>query len=402
MKMKSGGYRVQNFISMLLAVLFLFQLFPQAFAVTQWEIDEVKRKRDQVGEEKRAQQEVLDELSATRDSVIDEKLALEEHIALTREQIALNNKEIELYNGMIADKAVEVEAAKALEDQQLQRYRTRVRAMEENGTLNILVLLTESHTLADLLTALDDVGDIMESDRALEDQYIAARKAHEAKKAEYEEYKAGLVAIREVLEDERDQLEIEIAAAEEKITALQEEISENEALSAEIEARWYALDEQLDELQAQYDFEHTPGSLSGAEGFIWPCGSYYITSFAGEREHPVTHQVRTHSGIDIGAPQGDPIWAAAFGTVSLSGWYGNYGNCVMISHPNGYVTVYGHLSSVTVLEGESVNAGQTIGYCGSTGLTTGAHLHFEIRSGGEFLNPLAFFQGGSFSYAPDA
>ena len=74
----------------------------------------------------------------------------------------------------------------------------------------------------------------------------------------------------------------------------------------------------------------------------------------------------------------------------------------MISHPNGYVTVYGHLSSVTVLEGESVNAGQTIGYCGSTGLTTGAHLHFEIRSGGEFLNPLAFFQGGSFSYAPDA
>ena len=387
---------------MLLAVLLLMQLSPSVFAVTQWEIDEVKKKREQVGEEKRAQQQVLDELSATRDSVVDEKLALEEHISLTREQIALNNQEIDLYNGMIEDKAKEVEAAKALEEQQLERYRTRVRVMEENGTLNFLVLLTESHTLADLLTALDDVGDIMKSDRALEDQYIAARKAHEAKKAEYEEYKAGLVAIREVLEDERDQLEIEISAAEGKIAALQDEISENEALSAEIEARWFALGEQLDELQAQYDYEHTPGSLSGADGFIWPCGTYYITSRAGTRVHPVTKQTRNHSGIDIAAPAGDPIWAAAAGTVTVAGWYQSYGNCVMISHPNGYTTVYGHLSSVAVLEGEYVNAGQTIGYCGSSGLTTGVHLHFEIRSGAEILNPLNFFSSGSFSFAPDA
>ena len=387
---------------MLLAVLLLVQLSPSAFSVTQWEIDEVKKKRDQVSEEKRAQQQVLDELSATRDSIIDEKLALEEHISLTREQITLNNQEIDLYNGMIEDKAKEVEAARALEEQQLERYRTRVRTMEENGTLNFLVLLTESHTLADLLTALDDVGDIMQSDRALEDQYIAARKAHEAKKAEYEEYKAGLVAIREVLEDERDQLEIEISAAENKISELQAEINENETLSAEIEARWFALDEQLDELQAQYDFEHTPGSLSGADGFIWPCGSYYITSRAGTRIHPVTKQTRNHSGIDIGAPQGDPIWAAAFGSVTVAGWYKSYGNCVMISHPNGYTTVYGHLSSVAVSEGQYVNAGQTVGYCGSSGLTTGVHLHFEIRSGDGFLNPLDFFSSGSFSFAPDA
>jgi murein DD-endopeptidase MepM/ murein hydrolase activator NlpD len=400
--MKAGGFRAYKLISMLLAVLFLVRLSPCAFAVTQWEIDEVKKKRDQVSEEKRAQQQVLDELSATRDSIIDEKLALEEHISLTREQIMLNNQEIDLYNGMIEEKEIEVEEAKTLEEQQLERYRTRVRAMEENGTLNFLVLLSASNTLADLLTALDDVGDIMKSDRALEDQYIAARKAHEAKKAEYEEYRSGLVAIREVLEDERDQLEIEISAAEGKISSLQNEISENEALSAEIESRWFALDEQLEELQAQYDFEHTPGSLSGTDDFIWPCGSFYITSLAGERIHPVTGQSRNHCGIDIGAPQGDPIWAAAFGMVSFSGWHGSYGNCVMISHPNGYTSVYGHLSSVAVSEGEYVNAGQTVGYCGSTGLTTGAHLHFEIRSGAEFLNPLAFFQGGSFSYAPDA
>ena len=86
----------------------------------------------------------------------------------------------------------------------------------------------------------------------------------------------------------------------------------------------------------------------------------------------------------------------------MAGWNGNYGNCVMVTHGNGYTTVYGHLSGIAVSSGQYVNMGQTVGYCGSTGLTTGPHLHFEIREGGAFLNPLAFFSGGSFDYAPDA
>ena len=129
------------------------------------------------------QQEIVSSLTGEQNSVIDEKLALEEKVSLTRQQIDLNNQEIDLYNGMILDKIAEVEEAKRLEEEQLERYRTRVRAMEENGSLNILVMISESDSLRDLLTALDDVGAIMESDRALEDQYIAARKAHQAKQA---------------------------------------------------------------------------------------------------------------------------------------------------------------------------------------------------------------------------
>lgn len=396
--------KAKKYIVVLLILAVCFSCIPQsAFAaVTQSQIDEVKRKRDQVYEEKQAQQQIIDELAASRDDIISEKMALEEKIAMTREQIALNNQEIDLYEDMIAAKQEEVVQAKALEDLQLERYRARIRAMEENGQLNLLVLLSESQSLSDLLTALDDAGDIMQSDRALEDQYIAARKAHEAKKDEYEEYKAGLVAIQEMLSDERDQLELEIDFQQQIIDELQAQISENEDLIAEINARWAELDQEVIDLQEKYDEQHTPGSLWGEAGFIWPCGAYYITSLAGNRVHPVTGEVRYHSGIDIGVPNGDPVWAAAAGTVTMAGWNGNYGNCVMVTHGNGYTTVYGHLSGIAVSYGQSVNMGQTVGYCGSTGLTTGPHLHFEIREGGSFLNPMAFFSWGSFDYAPDA
>ena len=396
--------KAKKCILVLLILATCFSCLPQsAFAaVSQSQIDEVKKKRDQVYEEKQAQQEIIDELSASRDDIISQKMALEEKVAMTREQIALNNQEIELYEDMIAEKQKEVEQAKALEDLQLERYRARIRAMEENGQLDLFVLLSESQSISDLLTALDDAGDIMQSDRALEDQYIAARKAHEAKKDEYEEYKAGLVAIQEMLSDERDQLELDIEFQQQIIDELQQQISENEDLIAEINARWAALDQEVVELQEKYDEQHTPGSLWGAAGLIWPCGAYYITSLAGYRVHPVTGEGRNHTGIDIGVPNGDPIWAAAAGTVTMAGWNGNYGNCVMVTHSNGYTTVYGHLSGIAVSYGQSVNMGQTIGYCGSTGLTTGPHLHFEIREGGAFLNPMDFFGWGNFDYAPDA
>lgn len=393
----------KNLISIFAVVSILLCLFSvQGGAVSQSDIDDVRRQRDEVAAQKAEQQKLVEELSSSMEDVIDAKLALEEKVAITREQITLNEQEIALYDKMIEDKAAEVEQAKAQEALQLEKYRTRVRAMEENGTLNILVLISESRTLSDLLTALDDAGAIMESDKALEDQYIAARQAHEAKQAEYEDYRKDLLSIREVLADECKQLENDISEAESKIDELEQEICENEELLHEMEARWEALNSKVGELQSQYDNEHAPGSMVGSGGFIWPCGAYYITSRQGNRYHPVSGSYSFHSGTDIGCPDGNPIWAAASGSVTLAGWNGNFGNCVIIDHGNGYTSLYAHLSSVCVSSGQGVSSGQTIGNCGSTGLATGPHLHFEIRSGGGCVDPENFFPEGSFSFAPDA
>lgn len=391
--------RILSFV--LCAAVLLSFASAACFAVTQNDLNVLKARRDEIAAEKEAQQKIVDALQEDQNDVIEQKLALEEHVSLTQEQIRLNEEEIELYNGMIADKQKEVDAARALEELQLERYRSRVRAMEENGELDILGIIFEADSIGGLIAAIDDAGDIMESDKHLEDAYIAAREAHEAVKAEYEEYKAGIEEKQSVLKDEAEQLKREISATQEQIDALQAEINENQALCDEIQERWDAANSELEAAQELYNSQHAAaGSISGA-GFIWPTGSTYITSRAGNRLHPITGQNRYHSGLDVGGGAGDAVWAAASGTVSLAGWNGDYGNCVIIDHGNGYQTLYAHLSSISVSAGSSVSSGQTVGAIGSTGLATGPHLHFEIRSGG-CLDPESFFGSGSFQFAPDS
>ena len=114
-----------------------------------------------------------------------------------------------------------------------------------------------------------------------------------------------------------------------------------------------------------------------------------VTSYFGNRYHPILHFTRFHAGIDIGAGWGSPIVAAADGQVVAAGWSGGYGREVRIGHPGGLMTLYGHMSSIIASEGSFVRAGQVIGYVGSSGLSTGPHLHFEVRRGGVPVNPLA-------------
>ena len=140
------------------------------------------------------------------------------------------------------------------------------------------------------------------------------------------------------------------------------------------------------------------GSVSGTGSFVWPVPSCtYITSRFGLRVHPITGETKSHTGLDIGAAYGATIVAADGGTITKATVYGGYGNCVMINHGNGYVTLYGHMSSIAVSEGQSVSQGDTIGYVGSTGLSTGPHCHFEVWYNGSRIDPEQFFTGLTFS-----
>ena len=125
---------------------------------------------------------------------------------------------------------------------------------------------------------------------------------------------------------------------------------------------------------------------------MWPSYTSYITSPYGYRVNPVSGIYKLHAGCDVGASYGSAIYAAASGTVILASWNGGYGNCVMINHGNGYTTLYGHMSSIAVSVGQTVSMGQTIGYVGSTGNSTGPHLHFEVRSSatGGTMDPMGF------------
>lgn len=151
----------------------------------------------------------------------------------------------------------------------------------------------------------------------------------------------------------------------------------------------------IDELQADADAltaklqqtasSSTSSKYTGGE-MAWPTpSSHIVTSPFGYRIHPIYGYPKMHTGIDIGASYGSTVVAASSGTVISAGWGGGYGNCVMIDHGGGIVTLYAHNSSLAVYTGQHVKRGQTISYVGSTGASTGAHLHFEVRKTGTML-----------------
>lgn len=398
----------------------------EVHAVTQAEIDALQEQKDALTAQRQEKQNIVDELESRHATVLEQKLAMDARNKFTQQQIDLTNNQIELYGQMIEDKKLEVEAAKQREEEQLQRYRKRVCAMEEDGGMNYLAIILRANSFGQLLTLMDDIGEIMESDRNLEDAYIAAREETEQVQAEYEQTKSELETKQEELRAEQEELQAQIDEATALIAGLENDMenrkaeyeqlreAENEA-SAEIEKMIAELERQKEEERRRQEEANknnggnnggNTGGNTGGSGYAtgtwgWPCPScYYITSRVGNRWHPVTGAWKYHSGLDIGAQYGAAIVASDGGTVSWCGEKGGYGECVMIDHGNGYYTLYGHMSGYAVSYGQVVSKGDTIGYVGSTGISTGPHLHFEIREGVVCIDPEQFF--GGLTYAPDA
>ena len=386
----------------------------------------------------------VEKLKEEQALVIEEKIALEERnaaalkaISLVEEEIALISDEISRYDIRISIREKRVEVAKAREDEQLEKYRVRIRAMEENGGYNILAILLNADSLSELLTAIDDYGDVMNSDMVLYNQLIEAREEHEAVKAEYEAYKAECEAIKDGyekdlydLESEKTELEKEIEESEALIEEYTEKIKEAEEEQKRMEqieaAAAAAASNFIAEYQARKAAEaaaaaaaaqsgsgqtgggsasgaavdnggavapvESGAAVSGSGAFCWPFpGHYNVTSPFGFRPSTGTN----HTGIDIDGygSMGSPIVAADGGTVIKAEYYGGYGNCIIIDHGNGFTTLYAHLSSMYVGVGSYVSKGQTIGGVGNTGTCyglDGVHLHFEIAINGSRVDPQGY------------
>ncbi len=387
--------RFPSILAAATALALLFAVLPApAHAVTQEEIDELERRKEAIEEQVEEKQNAVDELKEQQAGVLAQKEALDERNAFLYEQMSINTEQIALYDLLITQKSREVDAAKAKELEQLERWRTRVRAMEENGSSDYLAMLLSAESLGELLSAIDDIGEIMESDKLLEEQYIAARENTERIRAEYEQFKSGLEEKKKALNEETAKIMAEINEASElleKIKGDLETYSEeiDELLQSEKDAE-ELIERKIAELKAQQEAAAAGGgggyygTVTGSGNFAWPCACTYITDTVGYRWHPISNQWSYHSGMDIACQYGDAVWASDGGTVVLAGWNGGYGNCVMIDHGyvNGdnYFTLYGHLSSVAVSVGQTVSQGEYIGAVGSTGTSTGPHLHFEIRN----------------------
>ena len=370
------------------------------------QIDALEQQKLDLQSQQASIQTNIDDLVAQQADVIDQKAAMDEKNELARQEIELINEQIDVYTDLIEQKARELEKAEAAEQAQYDLYCKRVRAMEEEGSYTYLDILFQCRSLSDVLSAIDMIGEIMDADKRLFEEYKTARENTEKVKAEYEGTLQQLGEKQETLEAEKAELEAQIAAAVEVINQLENDIEAAKAEYAKAAAAEAAAQASINAIIAQMQAEEEAARQEAAENnqqytgtgstatgtYIWPCpSSTYVTSAFGMREHPLFGDERPHSGIDISGSAGSEVLAADSGTVAVATYSSSYGNYVTIYHSNGDYTLYAHMSSLAVTAGQNVTQGDVIGYVGSTGWATGPHLHFEIRVNGSTVDPLSYF-----------
>lgn len=382
------------FLALVILALALMPAGP-ALAVSQSEIDALEEQRDELKAQREEMQAGIDELKNQQAGVLEQKRALDEQNEVYRQELELIEEQVSLYTRLVDEKAAELEKATADEAEQLAIYKQHVRAMEENGEYTYLSIIFGSKSLSQLMSNLDMIGEIMDADKRIYDQYTAAREDAEEIKAEYETTLSALADKQAEYEAEKADLEAKIAEANDLIAQLEEEINSNYDLYLEVLAQEEALESDIQSMIAELERQEAANSITSTGTYIWPLPGYSPGSAYGWRMHPIYHEMRFHAGEDIGAPSGTPILAADSGMATVIADNGNgYGNYIMINHGGGRVTLYAHMSAFAISNGATVSQGQVIGYVGSTGNSTGPHLHFEVRVNGATTDPKSYFNFG--------
>ncbi|WP_209346633.1 peptidoglycan DD-metalloendopeptidase family protein [Flavonifractor sp. AGMB03687] len=373
-------------------------MFLQVGAVTQSEIDALK-KQQQASQAK--QQQLKDQLAEVKE---DQAAAQQKRQILTQQLDAINseidniNAQISWYDGEISKKEEERKEAEAREVEQYELFCQRVRAMEEEGSVSYWSILFNADSFSDLMDRIADVDAVMAYDNAVMDQLIATREELERLQAELESARAEEQAAKEQQEAKKKEQQAKVAEAQKLLDQINANIDEvnrqldaEDAAAADIQAQITKKQKQLEEQRKQQNITLPPTGSS----YNWPlpAGNLRLTSAFGYRIHPISGKPHSHTGIDIAAAGGTPIYAAKGGQVITSAYHWSYGNYVVLDHGGGNTTLYAHMSRRAVSEGQMVTQGQTIGYVGNTGNSKGNHLHLEVRVGGQRTDPEKCFPG---------
>ena len=403
---KRRNRQAKSVISLLLALVIAAGFLPlQADAATsteiQKEIDALEAENAELQKQINAIQSQYDANFSDMEAMVAQKNAIDQEMTLINTKIENTNESIAAYSQLIADAQDDLDDAKEELRILSEQYRERVRAMEEQGGITYWEDIFEANSFMDLLDRINMIEEINASDRKrieqmriVADIVNATQEGLEKEKASLEETRIQLAADEAVLEEKRaesDELlhELEKKAEEYELLLAESEILQDELMQEiaqkEVELKEAKYDEYLAKLALQG--ENPPSDAS----WISPVSGYTLTSPFGMRLHPVLGYYRMHNGIDMACAQGTPIYATRAGKVTTTSYQaGGAGNYVSINHLDGFSSIYMHMTHYVVSAGQSVSQGQLIGYVGSTGISTGPHLHFGISYAGTYVNPLAY------------
>ena len=310
-------------------------------------------------------------------------------IAQTLARLGENERQIKLTEDDIARREAQLQVRQGLLAQ-------RVRAMDKHGTVDYFELVVTSRNFNDLVDRITIMQGIVASDQRLVDTLRRERDRIKQLRQDLQKKHDQQQALLAQQRDRETQVERTNAEQQQALDYYHQLGAQLDGQRRELEAEKAAIDAQVNQLQSQLDARaRTVGGGTGRFG--WPergriTQPFGCTDFLLEPADPNCPSGHTHTGLDIAAPNGNPIGAADAGIVAIAGWGGGYGNYVVIAHGNGYSTLYGHMSAIKVSANQAVQRGDVIGLEGSTGFSTGPHLHFEIRFNGVYQDPLAYLR----------
>ena len=322
-----------------------------------------RRKEQTIAEQLRAIQQELDVAEEEFEAINDQLENTEQHI---KSNIELSNR-----------------LTKKLEAQTKTLHR-RIRDIYKNGQVNYLDVLLGAKDFNDFVSRMDILKKILAYDNALIQGTKTDREALRKAKEQLETDRAKIVELRKLAAAKREQVASRRQERRGVLNAATYERETAERAYRELIETSRQIEQLIKRIQSG------DKNIGGSTGTMtWPAEGE-VTSPFGWRVHPIFGTQRLHTGIDIGADYGDAIRAADGGVVIHADWMGGYGNAVIIDHGNGISTLYAHNSQLLVSEGQTVSKGQTVARCGSTGYSTGPHLHFEVRQNGSPVNPLNY------------
>lgn len=387
---------LRRVLSLVLAAVLLVPTVGQmavvdASAVTQAEINALKSNANKLAGQKKDLQNQLKDVRAKKADAQSQKDLLERQMNVIQAEIDNIAQQINQYQGLINQKATELADTEAKEKAQYELFCQRIRVMEETGEVSYWSILFSSDSFSDLLDNFMMVEEIIQYDNSVMDQLLALQAKIEAEKSELEDAKAQQEAARQqqvAAKQELSSQQSEVDKLINQISATEADLQKQEAaLRSAAAAADAEIRRKEKELAAQI------ANVPSESGFLWPLSGYNtLSSLFGSRIHPITGKANNHTGIDIPAPRGTAIKAAKSGVVTKSTYNNSYGNYVVVSHSDGTSTLYAHMSRRSVSEGQKVTQGAKLGEVGTTGSSTGNHLHFEVRVNGSRTDPINYFK----------
>ena len=392
--------------TLFLAVVMVLSVLPAPASAASSK--EIQKELDALKGENKEIQAKINEIQGKYDAnanemqdLVNQKDAIDQEIALLHNQVININEQITVYGQLIADAQDEMDVAQFILNGLNEKHKLRIRAMEEEGELTYWQVLFEANSFTDLLDRMNMMEEIAASDQhRLEEMRLAAKEVADAKtemengKEELETTRLQLDEAQENLNQKREESDEILRKLIEKQEEFQELLDESEAAQDDLMKEIAAKEKELKD--AKYEERLAQLALQGqnppsSAGWVTPVSGYALTSPFGMRVHPVLGTARMHNGIDLACPQGTPIYATRAGRVTTASYQaGGAGNYVSINHLDGFSSIYMHMTHYVVYPGQNVAQGQLIGYVGSTGISTGPHLHFGISYAGTYVNPSAY------------